>query len=164
MEPEVDPDQLFARLLGGRSVIEFLAADFALIQSGENREYLYGLLAKILAEDEANEWRELSRRCPHSLFEIARFASEVEPKTYRPDERLRQTSQVLRGAARVINFLQAGRPGDACDVAERIDWPAVRQVVAYGLLRFFHVRRVAGRDADRQRLAALLRPSADEKP
>lgn len=159
MSRNTDADELFARLLGDRDVVQFLAADFAHIQSMKNRELLYGLLAQILLYAEAREWSTLASRCSHPLSDIIRHASEVEPKTYAPDERLKQPSQVLRGAARIVNLIQAGRPWHACDVVEHFDWPEVRQVVAYGLLRFWRVWGVPDEEDETRRLTSLLRVS-----
>ena len=58
---------------------------------------------------------------------------DVGSKFYGADEKISKVSEVLRGAARIVNCLNDGRCQEAFDIAMRFTWIRTRKLLLIGI-------------------------------
>jgi tetratricopeptide (TPR) repeat protein len=109
-----------------------------------NRCLLLCCLASVLAHADEGAARQLHAAADalgddpgqilsYPLDKLHLFTAEVEPKQYAAGERIAEVSQVIRGAARIVNQLAAHHVDTADEIAGRFTWPRTRRLLLAGI-------------------------------
>lgn len=159
--------RLIESTLGGMRASELLRPELENVTSEENRAALLIFLSYLFDDIDPSVASDLRSAAlglgisPNGIVGelvygsaagVVAFTAEVERKTFGPEETIVQVSQVIRGAARIVNALAANDLSYAVDVARRFVWPRTRAV----LLAAIYGDAVRKQDVDAQEQVARV--------